>query len=42
MEKLKKSIVQAHSDIEEEKRKNIEILNLIFPSEIAKKLWRGK
>lgn len=42
MEKLKKSIVKAHEDIEEEKQKNIELLNLIFPSEIAKKLWRGE
>jgi guanylate cyclase soluble subunit alpha len=42
MEKLKQSIVKAHEDIEEEKQKNIEILNLIFPSEIAKKLWRGE
>lgn len=41
MEKLKKSIVQAHEDFEQEKQKNIEILNLIFPSDIAKQLWRG-
>ena len=42
MEKLKQSIVKAHEDIEEEKQKNIELLNLIFPSEIAKKLWHGE
>ena len=41
MEKLKKSVVKAHEDIEEEKSKNIELLNLIFPSDIAEKLWRG-
>ncbi len=42
MEKLKQSIVQAHRDIEEEKQKNIELLNMIFPSDIARKLWGGK
>lgn len=42
MEKLKMSIVQAHEDFEREKQKNIEILNLIFPSDIAEKLWRGE
>lgn len=42
MEKLKKSIVKAHEDIEEEKHKNIELLNMIFPSDIAKKLWGGE
>jgi len=42
MEKLKKSILQAHEDIEKEKVKNIELLNMIFPSEIAEKLWMGK
>ena len=42
MEKLKKSIVKTHEDIDEEKEKNIELLNMIFPSDIAKKLWGGK
>lgn len=42
MEKLKKSIVKAHEDIDEEKSKNIELLNLIFPSDIAQKLWCGE
>lgn len=42
MEKLKSSIQQAYADIEEEKRKNIELLNLIFPIEIAEKLWNGQ
>lgn len=41
MEKLKSSIQQAYEDIEEEKRKNTELLNLIFPSDIAEKLWNG-
>lgn len=41
MEKLKKSIVKAHEDIEQEKQKNIELLNMIFPSDIAQKLWGG-
>ena len=42
MEKLKKSIVKTHEDIDEEKEKNIELLNMIFPSDIAKQLWGGK
>lgn len=42
MEKLKSSIQQAYEDIEEEKRKNTELLNLIFPSDIAEKLWNGE
>jgi guanylate cyclase soluble subunit alpha len=42
MEKLKKSIVSTHESIEEEKHKNIELLNMIFPSEIAKRLWAGE
>ena len=42
MEKIKSSIQQAYEDIEEEKRKNTELLNLIFPSDIAEKLWNGK
>jgi guanylate cyclase soluble subunit alpha len=41
MEKLKQSIVKTGEDIEEEKQKNIELLNMIFPSDIAKKLWGG-
>lgn len=42
MEKLKKSILQANEDIQKEKLKNIELLNMIFPSEIAEKLWMGQ
>ena len=42
MEKLNKSIVQAQQDTEENKQKNIELLNMIFPSDIASLLWRGE
>jgi len=42
MEKLQASIQQAYEEIEEEKQKNIELLNLIFPSDIAEQLWNGK
>jgi guanylate cyclase soluble subunit alpha len=42
MQKLKKSITQAHREIDEERKKNIELLNLIFPSQIARKLWMGR
>jgi hypothetical protein len=42
MENLKISITKAHQDIEEEKHKNIQVLNALFPSRIAKKLWMGE
>ncbi len=42
MEKLKKSIETTHTEIEVEKQTNIDLLNMIFPVDIAKMLWRGK
>lgn len=42
MEKIKESILQAHKAIAEERQKNIELLNMIFPSQIARQLWMGK
>ena len=41
MEKLKKSIETTHNEIEVEKQTNIDLLNMIFPQDIAKMLWRG-
>lgn len=40
MEDLKKNIMKASAAVEEEKRKNVELLQMVFPSEIAQKLWR--
>ncbi|XP_052281863.1 guanylate cyclase soluble subunit alpha-2-like isoform X2 [Dreissena polymorpha] len=40
MEDLKKNIMEASAAVEEEKRKNVELLSMIFPSMIAQKLWR--
>ncbi len=42
MEQLKTKIVEASSAVEEEKTKTIKLLNLIFPADIAQKLWKGK
>ena len=42
MEDLKKSVVKASAAVEEEKRKNVELLQTIFPADIAKKLWRSE
>lgn len=41
MDKLKESIEEANADVNKEKKKNVELLQLIFPAEIAKKLWMG-
>ena len=42
MEALKHSIIEASEAVEEEKRKNVELLRMIFPANIAQKLWRGR
>jgi hypothetical protein len=42
MENLQKSIAKTRGEVDEEKEKNIELLNMIFPSDIARKLWEGK
>ena len=42
MENLQKSIAKTRGEVDDEKGKNIEILNMIFPSDIARKLWGGK
>lgn len=41
MDKLKNSIQEASQAVEEERQKNVDLLHLIFPAEIARKLWRG-
>ena len=42
METLKQTIIEASQAVEEEKRKNVELLHMVFPEHIAPKLWRGK
>lgn len=41
MDKLKKSIEEANADVNKEKKKNVELLQLMFPADIAEKLWMG-
>lgn len=42
MESLKSQIEEASEALEEESQKNVELLNLIFPSDVARKLWLGE
>uniref|UniRef100_A0A452EMZ2 Guanylate cyclase soluble subunit alpha-1 n=1 Tax=Capra hircus TaxID=9925 RepID=A0A452EMZ2_CAPHI len=39
--KLKATLEQAHQALEEEKRKTVDLLCSIFPSEVARQLWQG-
>ncbi len=41
MTHLKSQIEEASRAVEDERRKNVELLNLVFPQDVAKKLWRG-
>ncbi|GAV00719.1 hypothetical protein RvY_11525-2 [Ramazzottius varieornatus] len=42
MDKLKNSIEEANRAVEEERQKNVDLLHLIFPPDVAKKLWLGQ
>lgn len=42
MDKLKSSIEEANLAVNAEKEKNVSLLHLIFPPDIAKRLWLGK
>ncbi|XP_033742672.1 guanylate cyclase soluble subunit alpha-2-like [Pecten maximus] len=42
MEELKNGIIEGTQAVEHEKAKNIELLEMIFPSNIAERLWRGE
>jgi len=42
MDKLKKNIEEASAAVEQEREKNVSLLHLIFPPNIAKRLWLGK
>lgn len=42
MDKLKDSIQKANQAVEIERSKNVDLLNLIFPANVARQLWLGK
>ncbi|OQV20581.1 Guanylate cyclase soluble subunit alpha-2 [Hypsibius exemplaris] len=42
MDKLKTSIEEANRAVEDERQKNVDLLHLIFPPEVARKLWLGQ
>ena len=42
MDKLKSSIEEANLAVSAEREKNVSLLHLIFPPDIAKRLWLGK
>lgn len=41
MDKLKSSIEEANKAVNKEREKNVSLLHLIFPPDIAKRLWLG-
>nr|XP_014090710.2 head-specific guanylate cyclase [Bactrocera oleae] len=41
MDKLKSSIEEANAAVAKERKKNVSLLHLIFPAEIAERLWLG-
>ena len=41
MDKLKKNIEEASAAVDQEREKNVSLLHLIFPPDIAKRLWLG-
>lgn len=42
MDKLRTSIEEASKAVDREREKNVSLLHLIFPKDIAKRLWLGK
>lgn len=41
MDKLKNSIQEANQAVDKEREKNVSLLHLIFPPDIAERLWLG-
>lgn len=41
MDKLKNSIEEGNAAVAKERKKNVSLLYLIFPAEIAERLWAG-
>lgn len=42
LDKLKMEVEEGHEAVSKERKKNVSLLQLIFPDEIAEKLWQGK
>ena len=42
MDKLKSSIEEGNRAVDKEREKNVSLLHLIFPPDIAKRLWLGR
>lgn len=42
MDKLKKEVEEGHEAVSKERKKNVSLLQLIFPDKIAEQLWMGK
>ncbi len=42
MDKLRQSIEEASVAVDREREKNVSLLHMIFPEDIAKRLWLGK
>lgn len=42
MDKLKSSIEEANLAVDKEREKNVSLLHMIFPPNIAKRLWLGE
>lgn len=42
MDKIRGSIQEANLAVEEERQKNVDLLHLIFPPRVARKLWLGE
>jgi guanylate cyclase soluble subunit alpha len=42
MDKLKNSIEETNQAVDRERQKNVSLLHLIFPPDIAKRLWLGQ
>ena len=42
MDKLKSSIEETNQAVDRERQKNVSLLHLIFPPDIAKRLWLGQ
>jgi len=41
LDKLRHSIEEASKAVDREREKNVSLLHLIFPQDIAKRLWLG-
>jgi len=42
VEQLRQSIQEANQAVASERKKNVDLLNLIFPAPVAKQLWLGQ